>query len=81
MFFSNILLISWWFRWFYHSIIHLNLLELIGNEKLVKKNNLKKKCVFISDFGTSVVVLMDLSCNNSPEFIGIDWKREIVENK
>ena len=74
---------SFWsgYRWFYQGINHLNLLELIVNEKMMKINNLKKKCVFLSDFGTSVLVLIFLTCNNSSEFIRIDCKWENDENK
>ena len=56
-------------------------MEFIGKEKLMKKNNMKNKCVFLSDFGTSVVVLMVLSFNNLSLLIGIDWKWENDENK
>jgi hypothetical protein len=47
VFFSTILVELWWFRWFYHSIIHLNLLELIVNEKMMKKI-IRNKSVFFS---------------------------------
>ena len=53
--------------------------EFIRNDsklEYLKINNLNKKCVFLSDFSTSVVVLMVCSLKNSPESIGIDFKRE-----
>ena len=48
---------------------------------MMKINNLKKKCVFLSDFDLFVVVKIVKSSNNSPEFIRIDSRLEYFENK
>ena len=46
---------------------------------MMKINYLKKKCVFLSDFGGCVVVLMVLSFNNSPYFIEMIINENIMK--